>query len=115
MSEMNKPMAAAMRAMADTATLPSERLSYLKRALALTPEDAELAQQVQTLSKIAQSEVRYVAIERAVYLGKNGPRIEGNIYRVGPNGSLDPLSGPELIEFNKQYPQFVRNWTLEDD
>jgi hypothetical protein len=112
MSELNKPLAAAMRAMAETSKLPDERLGHLKNALRLDPTNATVAQEIAAILSKDDSAVCYVAIERATIFGKHTGEIEGNIYIANLDGSLRPLSGAELLTFNSANPNFVKNWRL---
>ena len=56
----------------------------------------------------------YVAIERALVLGKGHP-VEGNVYMVEPDGRLKPVSGHDLAELHKTYPNFTELWRLGDE
>jgi hypothetical protein len=113
MSEINRPLAAAMRAMAETASLPNERLAYLQNALKLDPSDEMIVQEIAEIETKLDGTVSYVAIEKAVIIGSAVPDIEGCIYILQPDRSLKPLDGQELRAFHEAHPNFVKNWSLK--
>jgi hypothetical protein len=115
MSDMDKPMAAAMLAMAQTALGSNERLTYLQSALKLDPNNSKISAAIVAIKSNVDDSVCYVAIERAVIIGESPAEIEGGIYILQPDRSLKPLSGAELLAFNKQQPNFVKNWRLKRD
>jgi hypothetical protein len=113
MSEMNKPLAAAMRAMAHTALTEDEKLGFLRNAHQLEPTDDVVARQIRDLEAKQKTAIGYVAIERVVTIGTSNAQIEGRIYAVQPDQSLKPLNGQELLAFDTQHPNFIKNWRLE--
>ncbi|GBF58389.1 hypothetical protein PbB2_02070 [Candidatus Phycosocius bacilliformis] len=112
MSEMNKPLAAAMRAMAERALDPRERLGFLKSARDLDPTDVRVLEQIKAIERQILDETCYVAIEQAIIVGEASTPIEGCIYMLQPDRSLKPLNGRELRAFHERHPNFARYWRL---
>ncbi|MCA3694362.1 hypothetical protein [Aquidulcibacter sp.] len=110
MSEMNRPLAAAMRAMAERALDPRERLGFLKSAWDLDPTKLHVLEQIKALERQILDETCYVAIEQAIIVGEPSAQIEGCLYVLQPDRSLKPLDGQELRAFHERHPNFVKNW-----
>jgi hypothetical protein len=115
MSEVNKPLAAGMLAMAETALSSKERLAYFQNALKLDPHNAAILKEIVALQSQVNEAVCYVAIEKAIVIGSDQTKIEGGIYLLQSDRSLKPLTGAELLTFSKEQPNFVKNWRLEND
>jgi hypothetical protein len=113
MSEINEPLAAAMRAMAERALDPRERLGFLKSATDLDPADLRVLEQIKAVERQIFDETCYVAIEQAIIVGEPSAQIEGCIYVLQPDRSLKPLDGQELRAFYETHPNFVKGWSLK--
>jgi hypothetical protein len=93
---------------------PSELLAALRFALKHDPENIELAKAVEVLAAELADSPAVVLIERVRVAGRATSNPEGNVYIEEPDGRLRPASGADLARANERFPEFLRNWTIDE-
>lgn len=116
MNDTRKRLLAGMfKQMADQEIDPRHKLGDLEQARKLDPLDQEIAATAMRLQATLSTGLTYVAIDEATILGPDDRPLEGQIFVRREDGSLTPITGPELIQFSEAHRDFAKRWRLPEE
>lgn len=108
-------MAGMFKHMADQEIDPRRKLGDLEQARKLDSLDEEIGKMAARLRATLSTGLTYVAIDEATILGPDDRSLEGQIFVRRDDGSLTPITGPELIQFSEAHRDFAKRWRLPDE
>ena len=116
MSDPQRRLLAGMfKHMADREIDPRHKLGDLEQARTLDPLDEEVAGMAMRLRATPSTGLTYVAIDEATILGPDDRPLDGQIFVRREDGSLTPITGPELLQFSEAHRDFAKGWRLSEE